>query len=109
MSRFVSAGFTIRSMVRSLPVKLRLASVSMLALPENCRLTFSEMSLLFTSPFTSKFVMALRLLYSMSSEKLNMMLSFMFNSPFFGSGVPNSCGRRVSLIPLITFDGVVRN
>ena len=28
--------------------------------------------------------------------------------PLFGSGVPNSCGRRVSLMPLMTFDEVVR-
>ena len=61
MSRPVSAGFTIRSMVRSLPLKLRLASVSTLAVvPSNCTLTISDSELLFTSPFTSKLVMALR-------------------------------------------------
>ena len=60
ISRSVSVGFTIKSMVTFLPVKLRLASVSTLALPANCTLTFSETLSLFTSPFTSKLVMALR-------------------------------------------------
>ena len=60
ISRPVSAGFTIRSMVTFLPLKLRFASVSTLAFPANCTLTFSETMSLFTSPFTSKLVMALR-------------------------------------------------
>ena len=109
ISRPVSAGFICRSMVRSFPLKLRFASVSMLACPLNCTLTISERSPLFTSPFTSKLLVPLRLLYSISSEKLNTIFSPWCSNPLFGSGVPNSCGRRVSLIPLITFDGVVRN
>ena len=49
------------SMVRFLLLKLRLASLSTLAVaPSNCTLTISERLSLFTSPFTSKLVMALK-------------------------------------------------
>ena len=54
------SGSTIMSMVKFFPLKLRLASLSTLALPVNCMLTFSDMWLLLVSPFTSKFVVDLR-------------------------------------------------
>ena len=60
MSRPVSSGRIIRSMVRSLPLKLRLASLSTLPWPVNCNDTASDTLSLFTSPFTSKLVMAFR-------------------------------------------------
>ena len=44
----------------------------------------------------------------MSSEKLKTMLSPMPSTPSVGSGVPNSCGRRVSFTPLTMGDAVVR-